>query len=201
LVLLKSYLIYRKTDVNPKMSDSIVFVSESYIYVSDLHAYSHIHYLGLVSPQFLDRLVSESAKNDQRSSDIKEKAMKVKSPPRLAIFSIMPVAHAANGAYNKKIMVYRCGGEIPLCLPSEISNGKNQTAATDTAMEDSYLGAEYGAKIREEMRRLTSKMSPIPTKPRTTGSMPNGSQIVTSLPRFSYGLDPLSQGFPNQGRH
>jgi hypothetical protein len=69
----------------------------------------------------------------------------------------MPMAHAGNSADNKKIMVYRGGEEISLCLPSEISNRDNQTTATATAAAASYPGAEYGAKIREEMRRLTSK--------------------------------------------
>ena len=67
----------------------------------------------------------------------------------------MPLAHAGDSADNKKIMVYRCGEEISLCLPSEISNRDSQTTAT--AAVASYPGAEYGAKIREEMRRLTSK--------------------------------------------
>ena len=67
----------------------------------------------------------------------------------------MPLGHAGDSADNKKIMVYRCGGEISLCLPSQIRERDSQTTATAAAA--SYPGAEYGAKIREEMRRLISK--------------------------------------------
>jgi hypothetical protein len=81
-----------------------------------------------------DRLTSESAKNDQRSSDLKQEAMKEKSPPCLAIFSIMPLAHSGVSANNTTV-----------------------ATSTDTAAAASYPGAEYGAKIREEMRRLTCK--------------------------------------------
>ena len=42
----------------------------------------------------------------------------------------MPLAHAGDSADNKKIMVYRGGEEISLCLPSEISNRDSQTTAT-----------------------------------------------------------------------
>jgi hypothetical protein len=82
----------------------------------------------------LDRLMSESAKNDQRSPDLKQEVMKEKSPPCLAIFSIMPLAHSGVSA-----------------------NNTTTATATDTAAAASYPGTEYGAKIREEMRRLTCK--------------------------------------------
>jgi len=81
-----------------------------------------------------DRLTSETAKNDQRSSDLKQETMKDKSPPCLAIFSIMPLAHSGVSA-----------------------NNTTAATSTDTAAAASYPGAEYGAKIREEMRRLTCK--------------------------------------------
>ena len=111
---------------------------------------------GQTKPTF-DRLMLESAKNDQRSSDLKQETMKEKSPPCLALFSIMPLAHAGDSTDNKRIMVYRYEEKTSLCLPSKISNRDSQTTTTANAAAASYPGAEYGAKIREEMRRLTSK--------------------------------------------
>ena len=66
----------------------------------------------------------------------------------------MPLAHTWDSTDNKKIMVYKYREKTSLCLPSEINNRESQTTA---AAAPSYPGAEYGAKIREEMRRLTSK--------------------------------------------